>query len=83
MIFSPVCGFLPSLADLSEILNTPNPDTETFSPFANSSLNKSKVALKTYSQSAFVNPVLFAKTSIISDFFILSYLLTYNLIISQ
>ena len=44
-IFSPVNGFLPSLAFLSVILNVPKPATETFSPLANSSLKISKVVL--------------------------------------
>lgn len=44
-IFSPVNGFLPSLAFLSVILNIPNPATKTFSPLANSSLKISKVVL--------------------------------------
>lgn len=44
-IFSPVNGFLPSLAFLSVILNIPKPATETFSPLANSSLKFSKVVL--------------------------------------
>ena len=48
LIVSPVAGLRPSLADLSEILNTPKPDTETFSPFTNSLVNKSKVALNTF-----------------------------------
>ena len=66
-IVSPVCGFLPVLAALSDFLKVQNPDTATSFPLTNSSLIKLNIASNTLVTSAFINSIIVAIVSIISD----------------
>ena len=51
MIFSPVSGFLPSLASLSDTSNVPKPTNCTFSPLTNSAAITSVKAFSAFSAS--------------------------------